>query len=58
MKSLKNHKMQLSMCKLSRFLKKYMGGNNDLDIERLKQEYESLKDENSKLKLQVEDLKQ
>ncbi len=46
------------MCKLSRFLKKYMGGNNDLDIERLKQEYESLKDENSKLKLQVEDLKQ
>jgi cell division protein FtsB len=35
-----------------------MGGNNDLDIERLKQEYESLKDENNKLKMQVEDLRQ
>jgi hypothetical protein len=35
-----------------------MGGNNDLDIERLKQEYESLKDENIKLKMQVEDLRQ
>ena len=33
-----------------------MGGNNDLDIERFKQEYESLKDENIKLKMQVEDL--
>ena len=31
------------------FLKKYLGGPNDIDVDKLKSEYEKIKDENIKL---------
>lgn len=52
--------MQLSNCFTQpsfRYVKKYLGSPVDVDVDRLKMEYEKLKDENIKLKRQVEDLK-
>lgn len=39
------------------FIKKYLGSPTDIDVERLKVEYENLREENIKLQKQVEDLK-
>ncbi len=32
-----------------RFLKKYLGGPNDIDVDKLKSEYEKIKEENYRL---------
>lgn len=40
-----------------RYVKKFLGSPVDVDVDRLKMEYEKLKDENIKLKRQIEDLK-
>ena len=32
------------------FLKKYLGGPNEMDVDKLKTEYEKVKEENTKLK--------
>lgn len=41
----------------SSFIKKYLGSPTDIDVEKLKVEYENLREENIKLQKQVEDLK-
>mmetsp|Transcript_18787 Transcript_18787/g.16263 ORF Transcript_18787/g.16263 Transcript_18787/m.16263 type:complete len:84 (+) Transcript_18787:37-288(+) len=38
------------------FIKKYLGSPTDIDVEKLKIEYEKLKDENIRLNKQVDDL--
>ena len=38
------------------FIKKYLGSPTDIDVDKLKIEYERLKDENIKLKRQVDEL--
>ena len=40
------------------FIKKYLGSPTDIDVEKLKIEYEKLKDENLQLKKTVEELRQ
>ncbi len=42
--------MQLSSLDLFSFLKKYLGGPNEMDVDKLKTEYEKVKEENIKLK--------
>ena len=49
MRNQKSLTMQLSIILLLRFLKKYLGGPNDIDVDKLKSEYEKIKDENIKL---------
>jgi hypothetical protein len=39
------------------FIKKYLGSPTDIDVEKLKIEYEKLKDENLRLQKQVDELK-
>lgn len=39
------------------FIKKYLGSPTDIDVEKLKIEYEKLKDENLRLNKQVDELK-
>jgi hypothetical protein len=50
MKNLKNLQMPLSNTNLISFLKKYLGGPNDIDVDKLKSEYEKIKEENTKLR--------
>ena len=42
---------------LTSFLKKYLGGPNEMDVDKLKTEYEKVKEENTKLKSDVEGVK-
>ncbi len=42
--------MLLSLSLIFSFLKKYLGGPNEMDAEKLKNEYEKAKEENFKLK--------
>ena len=39
------------------FIKKYLGSPADIDVEKLKVEYDNLKEQNIKLQKQVEELK-
>lgn len=39
------------------FIKKYLGSPTDIDVEKLKIEYEKLKEENLRLHKQADDLK-
>merc|ERR1712224_51575 len=39
------------------FVKKYLGSPTDIDVEKLKLEYERMRDENLRLQKQVEELK-
>merc|ERR1711912_112311 len=39
------------------FVKKYLGSPTDIDVEKLKIEYERMRDENLRLQKQVEELK-
>ncbi|KAM3132894.1 hypothetical protein pb186bvf_015042 [Paramecium bursaria] len=39
------------------YVKKYLGSPVDIDVDKLKLEYEKLKDENIKLKRQIDELK-
>ena len=50
MKNLISLIMQLSLLDLFSFLKKYLGGPNEMDVDKLKTEYEKVKEENIKLK--------
>ena len=40
----------------NRYMKKYLGSPADLDVEKLKIDYEKQKDENQRLKKQIEEL--
>ena len=39
------------------YLKKYLGSAGDVDVERLKQDYEKIREENTRLRKQIEDVR-
>jgi hypothetical protein len=39
------------------YLKKYLGSNPDTDVDKLKQDYDKVREENARLKKQIEEVR-